>query len=167
MCVRVCILFVAEEKIISNLSRFVLTVWMFVVLVLTSSFTANLTSMLTVQKLHPIVSDISALITSGEYIGYRTGSFLSQLLEYKKFDSSKIRNYSSFEDFDQALSKGSKNGGVSAIVSEIPDAKLFLERYCGKYTMIGPIHELAGFGFVSIYIHKYILLSVSVSRSSN
>lgn len=141
------LVFAHKEKIISNLSRFVLTIWMFVVLVLTSSFTANLTSMLTVQQLQPIVSDISDLMRNGEYIGYQTGSFLSQLLEFKKFDSSKFRYYSSFEEYDQALSRGSKNGGVSAIVAELPFARLFLGRHCGKYTMIGPIHELAGFGF--------------------
>jgi glutamate receptor, ionotropic, plant len=39
----------AEEKLESNLSRFVVIIWVFVVLILTSSYTASLTSMLTVE----------------------------------------------------------------------------------------------------------------------
>ncbi|XP_058226988.1 glutamate receptor 2.7-like isoform X2 [Rhododendron vialii] len=143
------LVFAHKEKLISNLSRFVVIVWVFVVLVLTSSYTASLTSMLTVQKLKPSVTDIRDLIQSKEYVGYQQGSFVEGLLKNKAFDTSKFKNYSTFEQYDEALSKGSKNGGVAAIIDELPYIRLFLSnhKYCAKYTMVGPIYKTAGFGF--------------------
>ena len=134
---------------ISNLSRFVVIVWVFVVLVLTSSYTASLTSRLTVQKLKPAVTDITYLIKNEEYAGYQKDSFVGGLLRSLAFDPSKLKNYSTFEEYDEALSRGSRNGGVAAIIDELPYIRLFLAKYCTKYTMIGPIHKTAGFGFVS------------------
>lgn len=134
----------------SNLTRFVLIVWVFVVLVLTSSYTANLTSMLTLQQLQPKVNEVDDLIKNGEYVGYQEGSFVSGfLMDNMKFDSSKFRIYSTLEDYDVALSRGSRNGGVGAVVDELPYIRLFLSKYCHKYTMIGPTYRTSGFGFVS------------------
>ncbi|XP_058210533.1 glutamate receptor 2.2-like isoform X2 [Rhododendron vialii] len=143
------LVFAHKEKLTSNLSRFVVIVWIFVVLVLTSSYTASLTSMLTVQKLKPSITDIRDLIHRKEYVGYPEGSFIEGLLKNKEFDTSKLKNYSTLEKFDEALSKGSKNGGVAAIFLGIPHIKLFLSnpKYCTKYTMVGPIFNTAGLGF--------------------
>ncbi|PHU14984.1 Glutamate receptor 2.2 [Capsicum chinense] len=63
------LVFAHSAKITSNLTRFVLIVWVFVVLVLTSSYTASLTSMLTVQQLQPTITDLNDLIKNGEYVG--------------------------------------------------------------------------------------------------
>uniref|UniRef100_A0A5B7BTY4 Glutamate receptor n=1 Tax=Davidia involucrata TaxID=16924 RepID=A0A5B7BTY4_DAVIN len=141
------LVFAHKEKVISNLTRFVVIVWVFVVLVLTSSYTASLTSMLTVQQLQPTVTNINDLIKNGEYVGYQKGSFVDGLLRSKKFDVSKFRNYSTLEEYDDALSRGSRNGGVAAIIDELPYIRLFLAKYCTKYTMLGPIYKTAGFGF--------------------
>lgn len=146
----------AGEKIISNLTRFVMIIWVFVVLVLTSSYTASLTSMLTVQQLQPTITDMYDLIKNDAYIGYQDGSFVYEFLNNMKFDSSKFRNYSSFEEYDEALSKGSENGGVAAIVDELPYIRLFLSKYCHKYTMIGPTYMTPGFGFVSLHFYPQI-----------
>ncbi|KAL2534714.1 Glutamate receptor 2.7 [Abeliophyllum distichum] len=141
------LVFAHKEKVVSNLSRFVVIVWVFVVLVLTSSYTANLTSMLTVHQLQPTITDIYDLIKNGEYIGYQYGSFIPGLLMDMKFDHSKFRYYSTSEEYDDALSKGSRNGGVAAIVDELPYIRSFLAKNCGKYTMVGPTYKTAGFGF--------------------
>ncbi|KAK3035569.1 hypothetical protein RJ639_034774, partial [Escallonia herrerae] len=135
------------EKLVSNLSRFVVIVWVFVVLVLTSSYTASLTSMLTVQQLQPAFTDITELMKNGEYVGYQKGSFIAGLLEGMKFDGSKFKTYSTFEEYHEALSNGSRNGGVAAIVDELPYIRLFLAKYCTKYTIVGPTYKTAGFGF--------------------
>lgn len=140
--------YVAGEKVVSNLSRFVIIVWVFVVLVLTSSYTASLTSMLTVQQLQPTVTDIKDLIKNGEYVGCRDGSFVAGMLR-NKFGNIKLRKYTTSEEFDEALTKGSKKDGVAAIVDELPYLRLFLGKYCGKYTIVGPTYKTAGFGFVS------------------
>ncbi|KAK1565417.1 hypothetical protein Q3G72_026062 [Acer saccharum] len=52
---------VAGEKVYSNFSRTVVVLWLFVVFVLTSSYTDSLSSLLTVQQLQPNVTDINFL----------------------------------------------------------------------------------------------------------
>ncbi|KAG5521887.1 hypothetical protein RHGRI_034197 [Rhododendron griersonianum] len=108
------LVFAHKEKVVSNLSRFVVIVWVFVVLVLTSSYTASLTSILTVQKLQPSVTNIMDLKKNKEYVGSQTGTFVNGLLKREGFDPSKLRNYSTFEEYDEALSTRS----VAAIIDE-------------------------------------------------
>ncbi|CAN4100042.1 unnamed protein product [Withania somnifera] len=144
------LVFAHRERVKSNFTRFVLIVWVFVVLVLTSSYTANLTSMLTVQQLQPTITDLNDLIKNGEYVGYQKGSFVKDVLKHMKFDSSKFRSFSTLEEYNDALSRGSKNGGVGAVVDELPYLRLFLNKYCRKYVMVGPTYKAAGFGFVRL-----------------
>jgi len=66
------------------------------------------------------------------------------------FDETKLKAYNTPEEYNEALSNGSHNGGVAAIFDEIPFIKLFLAKYCSKYTMVGPTYKTGGFGFVSL-----------------
>ncbi|KAA8521442.1 hypothetical protein F0562_012105 [Nyssa sinensis] len=140
--------FAHREKVVSNLARFVVIIWVFIVLILTQSYTASLTSMLTVQQLQPTVSDVNELIKKREYVGYQKGSFVPGLLKrMKNFDESKLKMYNSTEECHELLTEGSQNGGIAAAFDEIPYIKLLLGRYCSKYTMVGPIYKTDGFGF--------------------
>ncbi|XP_010322804.1 glutamate receptor 2.8 [Solanum lycopersicum] len=136
------LVFAHRERVTSNLTRFVLIVWVFVVLVLTSSYTASLSSMLTVQQLQPA----NDLINNGGYVGYLKGSFVEYFLMRMQFDRSKLRSYSTLEEYNDALLRGSKNGGVSAIIDELPNLTLFLNKYCRKYIMVGQTYKTDGFG---------------------
>nr|CAB3470473.1 unnamed protein product [Digitaria exilis] len=156
------LVFAHREKLESNLSRFVVIIWVFVVLILTSSYTASPTSMLTVQQLQPAVTDVKELIRRGDYIGYQEGSFVPSELKKMKLDESKLRSYSTPDQYAEALSKGSAHGGVAAIFDEIPYLKLFLSQYCDGYAMVGPIYKDAGFGFV---FPKGSPMAPDVSRS--
>ncbi|KAJ4801832.1 glutamate receptor 2.2 [Rhynchospora pubera] len=138
-------LFAYQREDLHIYSRIVAIVSAGVLLILTSSYTANLSSMLTVQNLQPTVTDINDLIKNGDYVGYEGGSFIEGLLLQHHFEKSKIRSLS-LDNFAQALDKGSANGGVAAIVDEVPYIKLFLAKHCSLYTMI-PIHKSEGFGF--------------------
>uniref|UniRef100_A0A0E0B390 Ionotropic glutamate receptor C-terminal domain-containing protein n=1 Tax=Oryza glumipatula TaxID=40148 RepID=A0A0E0B390_9ORYZ len=129
------------------LSRIVLIIWLFFLLVLTSGYTASLTSMLTVRQLQPTVNNVDELLKNGEYVGYQRGSYVKGLLEELGFDKSKIKQYDSTDDSREALSRGSRDGGISALVDEIPYIKLFLAKHCEGYTMVGPIYKTAGFGY--------------------
>ena len=143
----------------NNWSRFVLIIWIFVVLILTQSYTASLASMLTVQRLQPAIADINELLRNGAFVGYQRNSFVRGFLtEQLNFDKSKLRSYSNPDEYHEALSKGSQKGGVDAIFDEIPYIRLFLAKYCSKYTMVGPTYKSDGFGFVSLilFIHKYM-----------
>ncbi|CAH9118674.1 unnamed protein product [Cuscuta europaea] len=139
------LVFAQRERLINNLSKFVIIVWVFVVLVLTSSYTASLTSKLTSKKLQPTVT-IEELIKNGEYVGYQYGSFVGHMLN-NKFGSTKMRGYSTLEEYDVALTKGSINGGVAAIMDELPYLRLLVGKYCGKYALVGPTYKTSGFGF--------------------
>ncbi|XP_023742445.1 glutamate receptor 2.8 [Lactuca sativa] len=141
------LVFAHKEKMISNLSRFVVIVWIFVVLVLTSSYTASLASMLTVQKLQPTLMNMSELKARGDYVGYQDGSFVVNMLKDMGFHGDKLKKYSNFKEYANALSNGSTKNGVSAIVDEVPYLKMLQAKNCNKYVMVGPTYKTAGFGF--------------------
>ncbi|CBI17829.3 unnamed protein product, partial [Vitis vinifera] len=134
------LVFSQREKLISNLSKFVVIVWLFTVLILTSSYTASLSSMLAVNRLQ--------MLRKGSFIGYQKGSLAREVVNNLNFANSSLQTYGSIEAYAHALTEGSKKGGVSAIIDEIPYIKLFLAQYGDQYTMIE--HEYLttnGFGF--------------------
>ncbi|KAL5697901.1 hypothetical protein ACHQM5_029003 [Ranunculus cassubicifolius] len=92
--------------------------------------------------------DAKDLVRRGDFVGYQNGSFVQKLLKELNFDDSNIKVYDSREEYHEALEKGSENGGVSAIFDEIPYIEAILEKNCGKYRRVGPIHQMKGFGFV-------------------
>ncbi|XP_034928287.2 glutamate receptor 2.8 [Populus alba] len=139
--------FAQRETVVSNLSRAVVIIWCFVVLILTQSYTASLASLLTVQQLRPTVTDVNELIKKGEYVGYREGSFVQGILLDLGFAESKLIVYSTTEQWGDLLSKGSGNGGIAAAFDEVPYTRLFLSKYCSKYAMIDPTFKTDGFGF--------------------
>ncbi|KAL3329667.1 hypothetical protein AABB24_033828 [Solanum stoloniferum] len=139
--------FAQKERIVSNLARFVLIIWFLVVLILTQSYTASLTSMLTVEKLQPTVKDVKELLKSKDYVGYQPGSFVVGLLRKMDFDEDRLKAYNTPEECVDLLAKGSSNGGIAAVFDEIPYVKLFLANYCLKFTTIGPTYKTDGFGF--------------------
>ena len=144
----------------NNLARFVVILWCFVVLILIQSYTASLTSMLTVQQLQPTVTDVNELIKNGDYVGYQRGSFVLGLLKQMNFDESKLKVYNSPEECHELFSKGSGNGGIAAAFDEIPYMTVFLSRYCSKYTLVPPTYKTDGFGFVCLSLSLSLSLSV-------
>ncbi|KAF9612898.1 hypothetical protein IFM89_004314 [Coptis chinensis] len=92
--------------------------------------------------------DVKDLIRNGDYVGYQKDSLVEKVLMELNFDESKLRIYDSLEEYEEALDKGSKNGGVAAIFDEMPYIKLLLTKFGYKYRTVGPIYQLDGFGFV-------------------
>ncbi|KAJ0031594.1 hypothetical protein Pint_12582 [Pistacia integerrima] len=136
-----------RERVISNLGRFVVIVWCFVVLILTQSYTASLTSLLTVQRLQPTVSDVTELIKRGENVGFQQGSFVAGILKDLGFNEKNLLVYDSVEEWDALFQKGTTNGGIADAFDEVAYLKLFMGRHCSKYTMVEPTFKTAGFGF--------------------
>ncbi|KAM3267799.1 hypothetical protein P3S67_031784 [Capsicum chacoense] len=141
------LVFAHREKIVNNLARLVVVVWMFVILILSSTYTASLSSRLTVQRLQPLITDVSELIKNRDFVGCQEGSFIVDFLKKQGFEGSRIRTFTSAHDCDEALSRGSKNGGISAFYDVIPYSKLFLSKHCDKYMTVGPTHRTDGFAF--------------------
>lgn len=152
--------FLVEESIVSNLSRFVLIIWFLVVLILTQSYTASLTSMLTVQKLQPTVTNVKELIKNKAYVGYQEGSFVYGMLISMGFDSSRLLVYSSPDELQQLFTKGIENGGIAAAFDEVPYMNLFLATFCSQYTMVQPTYKTDGFGFVSACLSPILLFTL-------
>ncbi|XP_052158335.1 glutamate receptor 2.9-like [Oryza glaberrima] len=134
----------------SPLSKIVVVIWCFVVLILVQSYTASLSSMLTAKRLRPSVKSLDQLLLTGDYVGYQNGSFVGSLLKKRGFMPSRLRSYGTQKEYAEALRKGSMNGGVSAIVDEIPYLTSFLSnpQYQKEFQMINRFYKTPGFGFV-------------------
>ena len=133
-----------------NWSRFVVIIWVFVVWILSNSYIASFSSLLTVQRLQPVINDINDLIKNRDNVGYQNGSFVLDLLRTLNVEEPHLKPYTTAEQFAEAMT----NGTVSAIFGEIPYLRLFLAKNenCAKYKMVGPIFKTDGFGFVSILL---------------
>ncbi|KAE8773691.1 Glutamate receptor 3.4 [Hordeum vulgare] len=139
--------FAHRENTSSALGRFVLLVWLFVVLIINSSYTASLTSLLTVQELTSGVKGLDSLISSSSAIGYQVGSFArNYLVEELNIADSRLVPLNSPSDYARALELGSGNGGVAAIIDELPYVEIFLSKYC-KFKTVGQVFTKSGWGF--------------------
>ncbi|KAF6175241.1 hypothetical protein GIB67_030459 [Kingdonia uniflora] len=137
--------FAQREPLKSNLSRLVVATWLFLVLIVISSYTASLTSMLTVSRFKPSVTDIEFLKRTNAAVGCDANSFIiTYLVEVLGFKIENIVNVSSIDDYPEALSSGK----LAAAFFVTLHAKVFLAKYCNGFTIAGPSFELGGFGFV-------------------
>ncbi|KAB2073665.1 hypothetical protein ES319_A07G098400v1 [Gossypium barbadense] len=137
------LVFAQWEKLTSNLSRSVVVLWVFEMFIVGSNYTATLTSMLTVQHIE--------FISKVDNIGHRLGPVTQEVVGILNIQNSSSTSkwLTSPAEFEKALSEGSKNGGFSAIIDEMPYINVFLEKYSTHYSMVGPVNRTTnGFGFV-------------------
>ncbi|GJS85141.1 extracellular ligand-binding receptor [Tanacetum coccineum] len=108
---------------------------------LVNGYTATLSSLLTVEQIQ--------LASKGGSIVYTYDTFVAGVLggSFKKEKLFKISDALELEYYADALSRGSKKGGVDAIVIEIPYIKEFLVKYPTGYTMTPYEVITNGFGF--------------------
>lgn len=149
---------ITEEDTVSPLGKMVMVVWLFLLMVITSSYTASLTSILTVQQLPSSITGIESLIASNLPIGYQVGSFAyNYMTDSLSISPSRLIRLNTPEDYERALRKGPKNGGVAAIVDELPYVELFLSNQT-DFRIVGQSFTKSGWGFVS----NSLLFSLSV-----
>ncbi|KAF8391513.1 hypothetical protein HHK36_023818 [Tetracentron sinense] len=140
--------FAHRQNTVSTLGRLVLILWLFVVLIINSSYTASLTSILTVQQLSSGIEGIDSLITSTEPIGVQDGSFAwNYLIAELNIAESRLVNLKNQEDYVTALQRGPKNGGVAAIVDELPYVEVFLSNSKCQFKIVGQEFTKSGWGF--------------------
>ncbi|CAL5077485.1 unnamed protein product [Urochloa decumbens] len=138
--------FAHRENTVSTLGRFVLLIWLFVVLIINSSYTASLTSILTVQQLSTGIQGLDSLLSSNQPIGYQVGSFArSYLMDELGVPASRLRELA-ITDYAGSLQRGPANGGVAAIVDELPYVELFLSTSC-QFRTVGQEFTKSGWGF--------------------
>lgn len=137
-----------RENTVSTLGRLVLIIWLFVVLIINSSYTASLTSILTVQQLTSRIEGIETLIASKEPIGVQEGSFArNYLVDELNIAESRLVKLKSQEDYGALLTLGPKRGGVAAIVDELPYVELFLSTSNCAFRTVGQEFTKGGWGF--------------------
>ncbi|KAJ3708421.1 hypothetical protein LUZ61_012126 [Rhynchospora tenuis] len=140
--------FAHKQNTVSVLGRLVLIVWLFVVLIITSSYTASLTSILTVQQLTTGITGLDSLIASRNPIGYQVGKFVKNyLMEELSIPESRLVPLSTIADYADALKRGPQGGGVAAIVDERPYIDIFLSTYCNDFRVVGQEFTREGWGF--------------------
>ncbi|CAI9292777.1 unnamed protein product [Lactuca saligna] len=132
-----------RENIRSNHSKVVVMIWLFVVFILTSSYTASLTTMLTVRMLEPTVQDIELVRRDNAPVGCDPDSFVGKYLT-DVLNLKNIKNITSQDEYPENF----KNGNIVAAFLELPYQKYFLKEYCNKYMAIGPSYKFGGLGFV-------------------
>ncbi|CAL5418591.1 unnamed protein product [Camellia sinensis] len=143
----ITILWRIGETPVSTLGRIVLIIWLFIVLIINSSYTANLTSILTVQHLTSHIDGIETLKVSDDPIGYQVGSFAERYLnEEIGIPKSRLVPLASPEEYATALQRGPKKGGVAAVVEEQPYIELFLSSHC-KFRIVGQVFTKSSWGF--------------------
>lgn len=139
----------------SSLGRLVLIIWLFVVLIINSSYTASLTSFLTVQQLSSPIKGIDTLIGSSERIGFQVGSFAEgYLMEELNIPKSRLVPLGSPEEYTLALERRK----VAALIDERPYVDLFLSEHC-EFSVRGQEFTKSGWGFVSYLISIFLTFS--------
>ncbi|XP_044511813.1 glutamate receptor 3.3-like [Mangifera indica] len=139
--------FAHRENTVSTLGRVVLIIWLFVVLIINSSYTASLTSILTVQQLSSPIKGIDSLRNGDDPIGFQEGSFAEYYLsEELNISKSRLISLRTPEEYAAALKKGPNHGGVAAVVDERPYVELFLSAQC-TFKIVGQEFTKSGWGF--------------------
>ncbi|XP_054816643.1 glutamate receptor 3.4-like isoform X2 [Prosopis cineraria] len=137
-----------RENTVSSLGRLVLIIWLFVVLIINSSYTASLTSILTVQQLSSQIEGIDSLISSTQPIGVQDGSFArNYLIDELNIAASRIVILKNLEDYIDALERGPRNGGVVAVVDELPYIELLMSSTNCAFRTVGQEFTKSGWGF--------------------
>lgn len=119
--------------------------------VLTSSYQASLTSMLTVSRLEPSVTDIDWIRKTNAAVGCDGDSFVKDYLR-NVLELKNIAIVGNQYDYPELL----KNGSIKAAFLELPYAKLFLNEYKNDFTSAGATYRFGGLGFVSTPVNTSI-----------
>jgi ionotropic glutamate receptor len=131
-------------------------VWLLVVWILTSSYTASLSSMFTVQRLQAVNTDIEWLKSSNSKVGCDNDSFVRNYLEdVIGFNSENIITV--FNEFE--YTELFENKDITAAFLELPYKKVFINQHCKGYAATTPSYKFGGFGFVSSYYNFAVSIS--------
>ncbi|GFP91628.1 glutamate receptor 2.7 [Phtheirospermum japonicum] len=119
--------------------------WKCVVFVVAASFTAVLSTMMTVPRLQPSIQEIDYLRKTNATVGCNGNSFICRyLISVLNFEPGNVRGINSIDEYPLAFERGE----IKAAFFVVPHAKVFLKKYCKGYIRSGPSYTLGGFGFV-------------------
>lgn len=128
--------------------------WIFILFVVTSCFTAVLSTMMTVPRLQPSVQNIEYLLRTDATVGCNGNSFIVKyLIDVLHFKPENIQKVNFTNEYPDAF----RTGAIKAAFFVAPHAKVFLAQHCKNYTTSGLTYKLGGFGFVRLTnYHSFI-----------
>ncbi|KAM7515398.1 hypothetical protein LguiA_004981 [Lonicera macranthoides] len=139
--------FAHKQNTVSTMGRLVMILWLFVVLIITSSYTASLSSILTAQQLTSHIGGIDSLKSSTDPIGVPDGplvyDYLVQELNIPKSRLKIMKN----QDYVKALRQGPRYGGVSVIVDELPYVEMLLSSNNCEFRTVGQAFKKTAWAF--------------------
>ncbi|KAL5712854.1 hypothetical protein ACHQM5_014979 [Ranunculus cassubicifolius] len=122
------------DRLHNNLSRATILVWLFVSVIIIQSYTAKLTSILTLPNFQHKYITVESLKTENAKVGCDNGSFVINYLEtVLGFKSKNIIPFQSHDDYIQAL----KSKEIKAAFLEVPYVKFLRKKYCNKLEVVG------------------------------
>jgi len=116
-------------------SRFLVIVWVFVVLILTSSYSANLTSTKTISRMQ---------LNHQMVFGGSTTSM-----------TAKLGSINAVEAYAQLL----RDGTLNHVINEIPYLSILIGNYPNDFVMTDRVTNTNGFGFVCTLLLKPLIFS--------
>ncbi|XP_062095851.1 glutamate receptor 2.7-like [Humulus lupulus] len=136
--------FAQRERVHSNITRVAVMMWFFVVFILTASYTASLSSILTVRQLEQDI-DIEWLRKTNQTVGCDGASFVRNYLEnVLELSPNQTKTVPEEDDYLDWF----KEKKISAAFLELPYEKVFINKYCNKYTTSLSTYRFGGLGFV-------------------
>ncbi|KAH9320747.1 hypothetical protein KI387_015386, partial [Taxus chinensis] len=138
--------FAYKEDVKSAMGKGIVATWLFIALILNNSYTAHLTSILTVEKLVPALSNMNSLTTSKIKVGYMNNSFARDYLMHDlNIPKERLVPLSSPQDYVEKL----MSGEVGAIVDENPYVQIVKSLYpCAKIAVVDRgFFDTGGLGF--------------------
>lgn len=150
--------FTDQDDIRTAMGRIVLVAWFFVLGILQSCYTANLSAILTAPRLEPTLNDINSVVASNLRIGYQMGSAVADgFVEY--YGVSKQRRVPlPFTDYYKALSRGD----VGAIVDERPYMESLVAKHCDRLAFAGQTFTIQNWGFAFDRMHYELVRDISI-----
>ncbi|WRX10892.1 Ionotropic glutamate receptor [Theobroma cacao] len=139
--VEALLFFVHRDAPRNRLTNFVQVPWLFLVLVVTSTYTASFSSTVTSSETKPPCLDMENLKITNAIIGCDGDSIIFRyLVETLGFKRKNIKNIaqSSIDDYAEALS----TGNIKAAFFSTPHADVFLEKYRKGFSAWEPIRNL-------------------------
>ncbi|CAI5501294.1 unnamed protein product [Closterium sp. Naga37s-1] len=154
------IVFAQDKPIQTTMGRLAMMCWLFLVLIVTASYTASLSSILTVQNLAATPDSLSVAISLKLPLGYHEGSFTYNYLLAIGIPASVLFPLKSMAEFADALGSGK----VKAVIDEAPYLDVFNSRFC-SYTRVKEQLSTFNWGFA---FHKDMRvpydLSIAISK---
>ncbi|XP_021820281.1 glutamate receptor 3.1-like [Prunus avium] len=155
-----CLLFAPREQFKNPWARLLLAPWLLAIVVVTATFTASLSSMMTVSRVQPSVLDIETLKMTNATVGCNGNSFIVRyLINVLEFRPENIKSIASISDYPEAFERKD----ITAAFFVSPHAKVFLAKYCNAgFTKTGSVYKPSGFGFV---FQKGSPLAIDISEA--